>query len=88
MDILSKAPGPDEVEALLGKLCVDLGFCLPPDAQDRLIDDPPSDFEAFTNAIFIAEGMNPQTARPELYRKVRDCVAATFAQSKTPGEPR
>jgi hypothetical protein len=85
---LPTALDPNEVETLLGKLCVDLGFCLPPDAQDRLIENPPGDTQAFTDAVFVAEGMNPQTARRELYRQVRDCVAAAFAQAAMRGELR
>jgi hypothetical protein len=82
---LSKALDPSEVEALLGKLCVDLGFCLPPDAQDQLIENPPSDTRAFTDAVFIAEGMNPETARRELYRQVQECVSAAFARAANRG---
>jgi hypothetical protein len=78
---LPKALGPDEVERLLGKLCVNLGFCLPPDVQDQLIENPPDNTQAFTDAVFIAEGLNPQTASRELYRQVRDSVAAAFAQA-------
>ena len=72
---------PDEVEKLLGQLCVDLGFCLPPDAQDRLIENPPGDTDAFTDAVFLAEGMDPKTARRDLYCQVRDCVSAAFAKA-------
>ena len=84
----SAALEPAEVETLLGKHCVDLGFCLPSDAQDQLIENPPGDTKAFTDAVFVAEGMDPQTARRELYRQVRDCVAAAFARAAERGEQR
>jgi hypothetical protein len=84
----SKSLGPSEVETLLGQLCVDLGFCLPAESQDVLIDNPPSDPQAFTDAVFVAEGLNPQTARRDLYRQVQDCVASAFAQAAECGEPR
>jgi hypothetical protein len=77
-------PGPleaSEVETLLRQLCVDLGFCLPPDAHDRLVDNPPADARSFTDAVFVAEGLNPETARRELYLQVSDYVNAAFARA-------
>jgi hypothetical protein len=70
-----------EVEALLYKLCVDLGFCLPPVEQDRLASDPPKDVRAFTDAVFSAEGLDPATADRHLYRQVRDVIAAALQRS-------
>lgn len=48
----------DDVPQLLDQLCVDLGFCLSPDARKRLIDRPPSTIDAFTDAVFEAEGFD------------------------------
>ena len=48
----------DRVEALLYELCVDLGFCLPPQAYEALTYNPPPDAEAFARAVFIAEGLD------------------------------
>ena len=35
---------PAEVEKLLGQLCVDLGFCSPPDAHVRLLERRPGTY--------------------------------------------
>jgi hypothetical protein len=58
------------VDRLLSELCVDLGFCLPPEDQERLRDSPPSTIDAFTDAVFIAEGMDPLVP-PQLRKQVR-----------------
>lgn len=83
MDHNPTALTPDEVEALLERLCVDLGFCLPSQAQEQLIESSPNDVERFANAVFIAEGMNPLTARRDLYKQVFDTIAVAFAQAST-----
>jgi hypothetical protein len=62
-----------EVGQLLDDLCVRLGFCLSPDAKRRLVQSPPGDVDAFTDAVFAAEGMDGRT-RKELHRKVRTVV--------------
>jgi hypothetical protein len=51
-----------ETRNLLSKLCVDLGFCLPPSDIARLASEPPDDARVFTDAVFSAEGLDPQTA--------------------------
>ena len=72
-----------EIETLLGDLCVRLGFCLPPQEQDRLIDAPPSSARVFTDAVFMAEGMNPETADRQLYKQVLLTVESAFERSKS-----
>lgn len=67
-----------QVESLLSKLCIEMGFCLPPSEHQRLVDAPPQDVRAFTDAVFVAEGMNPEMADRHLYRQVRDAVAQAF----------
>jgi hypothetical protein len=62
-----------EVETLLYDLCVGLGFCLPPDAKRRLAQSPPADVDAFTDAVFEAEGMGDMSPK-DLRRRVRDVV--------------
>jgi len=66
-----------KVERLLSELCVELGFCLPPLEQARLQNSPPQDVDAFTDAVFLAEGLNPQYEK-QLRRQVRDRVAKHF----------
>lgn len=70
-----------EVETLLAKLCVDLGFCLPPHEQDRIARDPPRDVRGFTDQVFSAEGLDAATSDRHLYRQVRDVIASAFQNS-------
>ncbi|GAA0990649.1 hypothetical protein GCM10009555_076760 [Acrocarpospora macrocephala] len=62
-----------EVQHLLDELCVDLGFCLSPSAQQRLRELPPLSVVAFTDAVFSAEGMDPHL-HEDLRRQVRDRI--------------
>ena len=75
---------PREVELLLQKLCVDLGFCLEPDEAARLQAAPPTDMRAFADAVFLADGFDPSTADRRLWRQVRDVIAAAFARHEEP----
>lgn len=70
-----------EIRSLLSKLCVDLGFCLPSDAEAQLEERPPSSIGEFTDAVFIAEGLDPATADRHLYRQVRSVIAEAFQAS-------
>ena len=69
---------PAEVESLLSKLCIDLGFCLAPEAENRLREKPPTDVNTFTDAVFVAEGLDPQHADRNLYRQVLEVVGTAF----------
>jgi hypothetical protein len=71
---------PIEVQSLLDKLCVDAGFCLPPQEQEKLRADPPANPIAFTNAVFLAEGLKPELAERRLYRGVYDTVVKFWRQ--------
>lgn len=74
-----------ELECLQNRLCVRLGFCLPPDDIVRLRADPTEEVLAFTDAVFAAEGLDPATADRHLYRQVRDMIADAFRQSEHGG---
>ena len=69
-----------QVEALLYRVCVELGLCLTPDTYDRLVTDAPEDVASLTDAIFVAEGMLPELANRKLYGQVRTCVEEAFLQ--------
>jgi len=70
---------PRQAERLLEELCVALGFCLPPDASARLMHEPPTDIDAFTDAVIRAEGLDPCADIPlQLRRDVRARVANHF----------
>jgi len=77
-----------DVEALLYRVCVDLGLCLTPDTYDHLVTHAPDTVEAMTNAIFAAEGMNLANADRALYGRVREYVAAAFEPQDPRKEPR
>lgn len=65
-------------ELLLDRICIELGFCLSPIEKARLIKSSPTSVQEFTDAIFIAVGLNPQYADIRLWRQVRDRVAEHF----------
>lgn len=71
------------IQPLLDQLCVDLGFCLPPDAQQELIESPGTDVDAFTDRVIVAEGMDPISIDSDLRRQIRQRVARVL----TPGVP-
>ena len=70
---------PPDVEWLLHDLCVGGGLCLPPEAWARLCDSPPAGIDAFTDAVMLADGIDPLLHK-ELRRGVRAMVARHFAR--------
>lgn len=72
----------EEAGVLLSILCRRLGFCLPPDAEARLTEDPPAGIDQFTVAVFVAEGLDPSTADRRIYRQVKALVADAFRSSE------
>jgi hypothetical protein len=80
-------PSRDQIESLLYDLCVTYGFCLPDTEHDKLVDDPPGTVDAFTAAVYRAEGMDPSDPTPrlrQLHEKVRARVAETFLSESGP----
>jgi len=69
---------PAEAKALLSKLCIGWGFCLPADDCVRLEKAPPPEITEFTNAVFVEEGLDPQIADRHPYRQVRAVIAEAF----------
>ncbi|MGB6354216.1 MAG: hypothetical protein WBF21_09585 [Steroidobacteraceae bacterium] len=67
-----------QVTNLLNGLCIDLGFCLPANVAEELEFNPPRTIDAFTRAVFNAEGLDPALADRILYDQVRRVVALTF----------
>jgi hypothetical protein len=70
---------------LLERLCTELGFCLPPAECARLLASPPTNVRDFTNAVFAAEGLNPELADKHLWRQVRDRIAEHFQRMEGSG---
>jgi hypothetical protein len=72
-----------QVEALLYELCAVLGFCLPPDEQAQLRESPPTDVDAFTDAVIRAEGLDPHADIPlHMRRDIRSRVAEHFRKAE------
>lgn len=67
-----------DVVRLIQVLCVDFGFCLTVDEAKRLQTNPPRTVDAFTQAVFTADGQDPALAGAEFYARVESAVAATF----------
>jgi hypothetical protein len=67
-----------DVGHLLYELCTKLGFCLSPDDTTQLVEDPPPDVDAFTDAVLRAEGFNPVLVDKGLRRSVWELVAQHF----------
>jgi hypothetical protein len=67
-----------DVVRLIQVLCVDFGFCLTVDEAKRLQTSPPRTVDAFTQAVFTADGQDPALAGAEFYARVESAVAASF----------
>jgi hypothetical protein len=68
---------PEEVRALLSRLCIELGFCLPPIGIERMAVSPPRDIDEFTREVLVTEGYGVATSDP-LFNQVRGLVAQAF----------
>jgi hypothetical protein len=62
------------IESLLSKLCVDLGFCLPPKEHDAIVANPPEGVEAFARRVWEAEGMDPPRSRDPLFQRLCEVI--------------
>ena len=56
---------------------------MPPDGYKRLRDNPPTYADAFTDAVFVEEGMDPRLNR-QLRKAVRERVAKLFEPEAEP----
>jgi hypothetical protein len=74
---------PSEVNYLLYELIAIKGCCVPPEEQARLRREPPSTIDAFTDAVFRAEGDDP-LEDPQIREQIRQCVAKHFRAAADP----
>lgn len=74
---MAEMPTADDLETLLGVLCAELGICFHGEPYNRLVDTPPADAAAFTDAVFVAQGLDP-TSHARLYSQVQFRVAQVF----------
>ena len=75
-----------QTSKLLDDLCVHLGSCLAPDDRRQLVVDPPADVPEFTDRVFVAEGLDPETADRRLRRQVRAMIQAAFDRCDDHGD--
>lgn len=61
-----------------------LGYCLPPQEQERIASNPALTVYEFTEAVFVAEGDDPSSANKKMLNDVRTVIAAAFAKSSLP----
>ncbi|MEM9865363.1 MAG: hypothetical protein AAF938_27405 [Myxococcota bacterium] len=62
------------IESLLYKLCVDLGFCLPPKEHDAIVANPPDGVEGFARRVWEAEGMDPPRSQDPLFQRLCEAI--------------
>ncbi|AZZ91825.1 hypothetical protein EUZ85_14235 [Hahella sp. KA22] len=70
-----------EIKNLLGKLCVDLGFCLPPIEQDRIASLGVWRADEFAKDVISSEGLNPEYEKKWL-REIRNRFVAHFGSNE------
>ncbi len=49
-----------KIEYLLNDLCLDWGFCIPPEEAKRIAESKQLEADDFACQVLIAEGMNPE----------------------------
>lgn len=59
-----------EIRAFLDEICVELGFCLPPEEIENLMSKKTYEANEFVREIFLAEEMNPELEL-KLFRQVK-----------------
>jgi hypothetical protein len=68
-----------QITFLLEELCIELGFCLSPEAQAQLTREPPHTATEFADAVIRAEGLDPEAGiSRQLYREVKARIAKHF----------
>jgi hypothetical protein len=74
--MMSPSTNPPDYSAMFAELCRDVGFCLHPKGQARVIAALPKGLDAGMRAVLEAEGVDEPTAPGDLKRAVRDCLKA------------
>ncbi len=63
-------------EAIFADLCRQVGFCLHPKGEARVIAALPKGLDAGVRAVLEAEGVDEPSASGDLKRAIRDCLKA------------
>jgi hypothetical protein len=74
-------------ELALTELCSKLGYCIPPDEREAILRDPPSDADAFVDAVLVAEGRPLDAVLKQERRPMLDIVTkwAVYGTGKSEG---
>ena len=64
------------VDPLFDKLCVDFGFCLSQEKIAELSARAEWTAAELADAVFLAEGLDPERGDRDLWRQVRDLIQA------------
>ena len=75
IDTLEKA-----LEQLLNDLCVEMGFCLPPEKQRRIASQSQINAVEFASAVLSAEGLVPEYEK-QLLRQISERFKDRFGKS-------
>ncbi|MBK9155031.1 MAG: hypothetical protein IPM25_12575 [Chloracidobacterium sp.] len=75
----------EELQNLLSKICVDWGFCIPPEPFDEISSCRSITAGEFANAVLKAEGMNPDYEK-EWFRKLKRRFIEEFEQESISSE--
>ncbi len=76
----------EALDFLLYDICVDLGFCLPPDDNARICAMESWDADAFAEEVFRAEGMDPNENlkwKREILNRFIDMFGSSSVDSET-----
>lgn len=71
---------PDYTE-MFAALCREVGFCLHPKGEKRVIAALPDGLDAAVRAVLEAEGVDEPNAPGDLKRAVRECLKANLPKA-------
>ncbi|MBA4805015.1 MAG: hypothetical protein H2038_10225 [Brevundimonas sp.] len=66
---------------MFADLCRQVGFCLHPKGEARVIAALPKGLDAGVRAVLAAEGVDEPSASGDLKRAIRDCLKAHVGKS-------
>ena len=74
-----------ELRRLLGWLCIEWGFCIPPEASEDISRRASLSANEFASAVLQAEGMNPEYEE-KWFQRIRDRFVEKFGERVTSDE--
>ena len=66
---------------MFAALCKEVGFCLHPKGEKRVLEALPNGLDAAVRAVFDAEGVDFASSTGDLRRAVRECLKAHLPQA-------